>query len=95
MPIESRSGRVQRVMVDMTRLRCLHCGLGQFSLHLGRALARAAKSAISPEFLLPFRNHRLLAEEGLPRVNAYPWMKERYQRRYRSWIRGLLPPVPR
>lgn len=80
----------QSVVVDLTRLKCLHCGLGQYCLHLGRALARATSPDIAPELLLPLRNSRLLEDVALPQRSAYPWMKEKFQRQYRVWTGGLL-----
>jgi glycosyltransferase involved in cell wall biosynthesis len=73
----------QRVVVDLTRIKHLYCGLGQFSLHLGRALARAAHPTLTPELLVSFRNHRLLAGSGAASHLAYPWMREKVLRYFR------------
>ena len=92
----SNEVRAQRpIAVDLTRLKCLHCGLGQFCLHLGRALARAADRLAPLEFLLPLRNGGLLNRLPLPYKTAFPWMKEHVQRQYRAWLAGLLPRQPR
>ena len=83
------------IAVDLTRLKCLHCGLGQFCLLSGRALPRATRSRVPLEFLLPMNNGQLLADLELPHRNMYPWMKEAVQRQYREWLAGLLPRQPR
>jgi glycosyltransferase involved in cell wall biosynthesis len=95
-PIKSPRGTLAKpsVLVDLTRLKHLHCGLGQLSLHLGRALARSPSQQLSLEFLLPRRNHQLLSSFELPHKIAYPWMKEVFQRRYRQWASRILPRPP-
>ena len=40
------------VVIDTERMRMLHCGLGQFCLHLGRGIIDGAEGHLSPVFLM-------------------------------------------
>jgi glycosyltransferase involved in cell wall biosynthesis len=79
----------RQVVIDLTNLKSLYCGLGQFSLHLGRALARMATPALDPAFLVPAQCRHLLQEPGVRQIVARGWMKERIMRFGREWIARL------
>jgi glycosyltransferase involved in cell wall biosynthesis len=81
---------VLRVVVDLTRVKSLYCGLGQFSYHLARALARASHPALVPELLVPRSARELMADVDLPQITAFPWMKEHIQRYYRPCAAHLM-----
>jgi len=36
-----------------------------------------------------------MADVLLPKIAAFPWMKEKFQRHYRPWLAGLMPQTPR
>ncbi len=80
-----------RIVVDLTKLKTLHSGLGQFSLYLARALARAAAPGMTPEFLVARRNHELLDDTGVRQSFIHPWMKESFVKHVRPWLRRLTP----
>ena len=44
---------MHRICVDLERLKTLHCGLGQYSLHLGQWLARRAGEEFRLRFFVP------------------------------------------
>lgn len=83
-------------VVDLTRLKKLHCGLGQFALHLGRTL-----QAEAVDLRLLFLTHRgtesLLAgiREPLHTCPARWWQKEFFRplRRYFGPLRAPQPPA--
>jgi glycosyltransferase involved in cell wall biosynthesis len=83
------------VVVDLTRVKSLYCGLGQFSYHLARALARASHPAVTPELLVPHDKRELMADVPLRQIGAFPWMKEQIQRYYRPCMARLMPRSPR
>lgn len=64
-------------LVDLTRLKKLHCGLGQFALHLGRTL-QAEADDLELMFLTPPGTESLLAgiREPLRTLPARWWQKE-------------------
>lgn len=45
--------QLPRVVVDLEKLRHINCGLGRFSLHLGRELLASAAGRFRPVFFLP------------------------------------------
>ncbi len=73
-----------RFVVDLERLKYLHCGLGQFSLHFGRALLAAAPDDWEPVFLIPPQAESLFSSR--PRIlTANVWRKEELH----QWLRPL------
>ena len=93
--VDRSSGEVPQVVVDLTRVKSLYCGLGQFSYHLAWALARASHAAVDSHLLIPYTTRELMADVPLPQISAFPWMKEHIQRHYRPWLAGLAPRRPR
>lgn len=89
------------VVIDAERLRNVHCGLGQFSLHLGRALLDAVDGQVdaldgplTPLILVRSRNRGLLADRTSRFLDASSWRSEPLARLVRPWC-GLLPTEPR
>lgn len=83
-------------IVDLTRLKKLHCGLGQFALHLGRTLQAEAED-LALVFLTPRGTESLLAgiRDPLRTLPARWWQKEylRLLRRFIGRPRTTEPPV--
>jgi glycosyltransferase involved in cell wall biosynthesis len=73
-----------QVTVDLERLKTLHCGLGQYCLHLGRALANTAGD-IELTYFLP--RDKVDSFQGLDVhfQHASPWRREVWQRPLR-WL---------
>ncbi|MEI8372356.1 MAG: glycosyltransferase family 1 protein [Planctomycetota bacterium] len=94
-PVDRSRDEVSRVAVDLTNLKSLYCGLGQFSYYLGRALARASQAAVAPELFVPYGVRELMSDVPLPKIAAFPWMKEQIHRYYRPWLARLMPRTPR
>ncbi len=78
------------VVIDVERLRNVHCGLGQFSLHLGRALLAELDGQLTPIMLARPGDHRLLSDRPGTCLDARPWRGEPLARLVRPWHR-LLP----
>ncbi|MEY3032206.1 MAG: D-inositol 3-phosphate glycosyltransferase [Planctomycetota bacterium] len=81
-------GRLPRVVIDLEKLRHINCGLGRFSLYLGRELLGLAADQFDPVFFLPRGGERYFADVGGVRhstVRVRPWRKEGLQR----WLRPL------
>jgi glycosyltransferase involved in cell wall biosynthesis len=81
-------GRLPRVVIDLEKLRHINCGLGRFSLYLGRELLGLAAGRLDPVFFLPRGGERYFADAGGVRhgtVRVRPWRKEGLQR----WLRPL------
>jgi glycosyltransferase involved in cell wall biosynthesis len=76
-----------RVVIDLTKLKQLHCGLGQYALHLGHALLRRRSELIEPTFLVRPRDARYFAEQGVELVFARPWRRETLLRPIRPLLR--------
>jgi len=79
-----------RVVVDLEKLRHINCGLGRFSLHLGRELL-AADAGFEPVFLLPRGAERHFPDRSFARIDVRPWRKEVLVRHLRPWARPFLP----
>jgi glycosyltransferase involved in cell wall biosynthesis len=75
------------VTVDLERLKTLHCGLGQYSLHLGRELARHAEKDLRLTYFLPREQASLLADFEVGCEDVRPWRREALLRPLRSVIR--------
>ena len=89
------SSEVSRVVIDLTKLKVMHCGLGQFCLHLGRALVSACRPDFIPEFLVPSNCRQLLADYDEHLISVRPWMQESFLRYARPGLRHFLPEAPR
>ena len=88
LPTVAARGRLPRVVVDLEKLRHINCGLGRFSLYLGRELLGLAADRFDPVFFLPQGGERYFADAGGVRhgtVRVRPWRKEGLQR----WLRPL------
>lgn len=77
-----------RVLVDLHKTKTLYCGLGQFSLHLGRAMTAAESADVQPVLLVPSSRRRLFGPAA-SLAYARPWRKEKFIGRYRPWLRSL------
>jgi glycosyltransferase involved in cell wall biosynthesis len=84
-----------RVVVDLYKLKNLHCGLGQFCLHLGRAMARLEDAAIRPTFFLRRNCAHLVRSEQVDLAYARAWRKEKFITPVRPLLERMLPPQGR
>src|SRR5690606_781835 len=66
------------IAVDFERLKMLHCGLGQLSLHLGRALAQEAPADIELTYFLPAERAALFAGTRVRCAPVREWHRERF-----------------
>lgn len=80
-------GSIPRVVIDLEKLRHINCGLGRFSLHLGRGIHAAAAGRFEPVFLLPKGGWRHFPGITAGELTVAPWRKEAVQR----FLRPLLP----
>ncbi len=79
-----------RVLVDLFKLRTPHCGLGQYCLHLGRAMARQA-GGVEAKFLVREKDRHHLGIDFDDCLSPPSWRKERvYQ-----WLRPARAVLPR
>jgi glycosyltransferase involved in cell wall biosynthesis len=86
---------VPRVILDLYKLKRPYCGLGQFCLHLGRAVAaQAHRAGVQPVFFVGRSRARLVRAPGVRYEYAWPWRKERFFRRLRPVIERCLPRRP-
>lgn len=91
-----RPGGRPRVVIDLEKLRHINCGLGRFSLHLGRELLALADDRFEPVFFLPRGAEAWFADAApLPggrfgRLGVVPWRKEAVQRLYRPLVRPVM-----
>lgn len=83
-------------LVDLTRLKKLHCGLGQFALHLGRTLQSLSGPGLRTEFLVPRHARPLLLQPGDDdQLHTARWWQRETPRRSLSGAVGRLAPSPR
>lgn len=89
-------------IIDLTRLKKLHCGLGQFALHLGQSIQAATSGGLPlpggarlrTEFLLPHQARPLLMTSGSgDDLHTARWWQREAPRR--SLGRVLPLPTPR
>lgn len=73
------------VVIDVERVRTLHCGLGQFCLHLGREILAAADAQIEPVLLLRTRQRSRFPGPEVRTLAASPWRREPIRRLVRPW----------
>ena len=64
------------VVVDVERLKNIHCGLGQFSLHLSGALLDAASSDFKPILLLRPQQQNYYADRSARFLDVTTWRRE-------------------
>ena len=83
---------MSHVAVDLEKLKTLHGGSGQFSLHLGRALLEVSSPDVRFTYLLPTERARLFPRELVDFEFAHDWQRESILRPLRSL---LLPFVRR
>ena len=82
-------------VIDLTRLKKLHCGLGQFALHLGRTLQAQASGDLRTDFLVPRKARHLLADpSGRSRVYSSAWWQRETPRRVLRGAAQLIPFYP-
>ncbi len=80
-----------RVVIDLEKLRHINCGLGRFSLHLGREIIALADGRFEPVFFLPSGAESHFAAGGWSKMIVAPWKKEAVQRLVRPFMAPLLP----
>jgi glycosyltransferase involved in cell wall biosynthesis len=80
-----------RVVIDLEKLRHINCGLGRYSLHLGREILPLAAGRFQPVFLLPSGAQRYFPGGGFESIAVSPWNKEAVRRLYRPLLSPLLP----
>jgi glycosyltransferase involved in cell wall biosynthesis len=71
------------VVVDLSRIREPHCGLGQFALNLGRALQECRDGQVRPVFLVP--GSAISGDFSNDTIRMRPWQKEPVRRLLRPW----------
>jgi len=79
-----------RIVIDLEKLRHINCGLGRYSLHLGREILAVASGRFQPVFLLPANAERYFPEAGFTSIAVSPWNKEAIRRLYRPFVQPLL-----
>jgi glycosyltransferase involved in cell wall biosynthesis len=79
-----------RVVIDLEKLRHINCGLGRYSLHLGREILAVAEGRFQPVFLLPSGAERYFPGGGYESIPVSPWNKEALRRLYRPLVQPLL-----
>ncbi len=77
---------MHRITVDFERLKTPHCGLGQYSLHLGRWLAKLAGDDLRLRYFLPRAQADLFAGQDVSFDYVRPWRREAWMRP----LRGVL-----
>jgi len=89
----SRLMSLPRVVIDLEKLRHINCGLGRYSLHLGRELLALADGRFQSVFLLPSGAERYFPEGGFESIAVSPWNKEAVRSLYRPLLQPLLRAV--
>jgi glycosyltransferase involved in cell wall biosynthesis len=67
---------VPSVVVDVERLKNIHCGLGQFSLHLSCAILDATSSEFEPILLLRPQQQKYYADRSARFLDVTTWRRE-------------------
>ncbi|NDC63367.1 MAG: glycosyltransferase family 1 protein [Planctomycetia bacterium] len=83
--------RPPRVVLDLEKLRHIHCGLGQFSLHFAREMLRTPDRRFEPVLLLPRGAERHFPGVDVETIRVAPWRKEVVLRMARGVVQPLLP----
>ena len=94
LPTVAAPSRLPRIVIDLEKLRHINCGLGRFSLYLGRELLSLAGGRFEPVFFLPRGGeHYFTAAAGVDydTIRVRPWRKESLLR----WLRPLGRHLPR
>ncbi|MFV0442073.1 MAG: glycosyltransferase family 4 protein [Planctomycetaceae bacterium] len=69
-------------VIDLTRLKKLHCGLGQFAMHLGRALQSTPPANWLTQYVVPRPAHkRMAAEAPAAQIRTAEWWQREWPRR--------------
>jgi glycosyltransferase involved in cell wall biosynthesis len=79
-----------RAVVDLEALRVRNCGLGQFSLSLGRALLAEAGDDVELSYFLRRTEHQYFQREGVALATATNLRRETYCAALRPLLRMLL-----
>jgi glycosyltransferase involved in cell wall biosynthesis len=77
------------VTIDLERLKTPHCGLGQYSLHLGRALAQQAGGELQLRLFLPPQQAALFAGLSVEFDYVRSWRREALVRPLRPLLAVL------
>lgn len=77
------------VVIDVERLKNIHCGLGQFSLHLSRAILDAAGPDFKPMMLLRPEQQAYYADRSTRFVNVSTWRRTPLAPLTRSLLRPI------
>ena len=85
-------GAPPRVIVDLEKLRVIHCGLGRFCLYLAEALLREPPGRFTPVFFLRHQDRIHLPDLPFETFEVRRWRKEGCQRWLRPFVRPFLPP---
>jgi len=85
-------GALPRVIVDLEKLRVIHCGLGRFCLSLAEALLREPPGRFTPVFFLRREDRVHLPDVPVATLAVRRWRKEGCQRWLRPLVRPFLPP---
>ncbi len=80
-----------RVVIDLEKLRHINCGLGRFSLHLGREILKESKGHFTPVLLFPKGVQQYFPGESFEHIQTAPWKKEGVQRVMRRFVQPFLP----
>ena len=89
-PLRGPSTSLPQVVVDLEKLRHINCGLGRFSLFLGRELLRVEEKSFEPVFLLPQGAEKYFPEGGYQKLPATLPRKEVMQQLLRPVLRPFL-----
>lgn len=84
-------GALPRIVVDLEKLRVIHCGLGRFCLYLAEALLHEAAGRFTPVFFLRPRDRAHLPDGPFETIAVHRWRKEGCLRWLRPWVRPFLP----
>ncbi|MGL4512512.1 MAG: glycosyltransferase family 4 protein [Lacipirellulaceae bacterium] len=84
---------MKSVVIDLFKLRTLHCGLGQFCRHLGRTLAERDCNDLDLRFHLQAEDRQLVDAPLSRCVAARRWRKEKVYRFLRP-LHRVLPSGP-
>lgn len=90
-PVNPDADGLPRVVIDLEKIRHMNCGLGRFSLHLGREIRKAAQGRVEPVFLVPKAADKYFSGETIHRINVALWRKETLLRLVRPLVQPLLP----
>jgi len=84
--------RLPRIVIDLEKLRHINCGLGRFSLHLGKELLATSAGRFEPVLFLRPGGERHFPGGGYDVLEVASWKKEAVRRFYRPLVRPFLRP---